>query len=240
MANIHSKHVLGNLVFYDTNGQRWIDAVGGGVSKFLFNTAFMAADDTTGYLSGFTHTAVEAGAGTSTAVLSDNTLLVTTAANEDDGVSLQVIGEAFKLDAATKRVYFGINFQASEATQSDFLVGLAITDTALLGGVTDAVYFECVDGSTDINFVLEKNSTETTSAAPVGTFADATDITLEFIFDGTSVDAWVNGTRQTRLAVTNLPDDENLTPSVEFLTGAASAETMTINWMRAIQIDGTK
>lgn len=240
MANLHSKRIYGNLVWYDTNGQRWLSAIGAGASQFILNTAYMSADDTTGDLSGFVHTAVEAGAGTSTAVLSDNTLLITTAANEDDGVSLQVKGEAVKLDATTKRAYFGISFQASEATQSDFFVGLAITDTALLGGVTDGVYFECLDASTDINFVLEKDSTETTSAAAVGTFADATDIVLEFYFDGTNIDAYVNGTLQTRLAVTNLPDDEFLTPSVEFLTGAASAETMTVNWMRSIVIDGTK
>jgi len=240
MANLHSKRVFGNLVWYDTNEQRWIDAIGPGVTKVILNPAYMPADDTTGDLSGWTHTAVEAGAGSSTAVLSDNTLLITTAGNEDDGVSLQVKGEAFKMDATTKNVYFGISFQVSEATQSDFLVGLCVTDTALLGGMTDGVYFESVDASTDINFVLEKDSTETTSASAVGTLADSTDVTLEFIFDGTYVDAWVNGTLQTRLAVTNLPDNENLTPSIEFLTGAASAETMTVNWMRAIQIDGTE
>jgi hypothetical protein len=236
MANTHSKRVLGNLVFYDTNQQRWIDAVGADVTKFMLNTAYMADDDTTGDLSGFTHTAVEVGAGNSTAVLADNTLLITTAANDDDGVNLQVKGEAFDL-ASGNYTYFGINFQASEATQSDFLVGLCITDTTLLGGMTDGIYFECLDASTDINFVLEKDSTETTSASAVGTFADATNITLEFLFDGTNVDAFVDGVVQTRLAVTNLPDNEQLTPSIHFLTGAASAETMTVNWLRTIQIN---
>jgi hypothetical protein len=149
---------------------------------------------------------------------------------------MQVTGEAFDL-ASGNYTYFGIQFQASEATQSDFLVGLCITDTTLLGGMTDGIYFECLDASTDINFVLEKDSTETTSASAVGTFADATDVTLEFLFDGTNVDAWVNGTVQTRLATTNLPDNEQLTPSIHFLTGAASAETMSVKWLRAIQIN---
>lgn len=239
MANLHSKRIFGNLVFYDGTEQRWVDALGPGVSKFLLNTAYMPVDDTTGDLTGFTHTAVEVGAGDSTAVLADNTLLITTAANENDGVNLQVKGEAFLADATTKRIYFGINFQVSEATQADVLVGLCITDTDLLGGMTDGIYFECLDGATDINFVLEKDSTETTSASAVGTLADATNVTLEFVFDGTSIDAWVDGVAQTRLAVTNLPDNEYLTPSIHFLTGAASAETMTVNWMRAFQIDGS-
>jgi hypothetical protein len=132
-------------------------------------------------------------------------------------------------------VYFGINFQVSDATQSDMLVGICITDTTLLGGMTDGVYFECLDGSTDINFVLEKDSTETTSAAAVGTLADATNITLEFFFDGTNIDAYVNGVVQTRLATTNLPDDEQLTPSIAFLAGEAVAKTMTVNWWRSIK-----
>lgn len=235
MANLHSKRVNGNLVYYDTDGQRWIDAIGPDVTKFILNTAFMAEDDTTNNLSGFTHTAVEAGAGDSTAVLSDNTLLFTAAANENDGVNLQAIGEAFDL-ASGNYTYFGINFQTNDADQVDILAGLCITDTALLGGMTDGIYFESLDGSTDINFVLEKDSTETTSASAVGTLADATNVTLEFLFDGTNVDAFVNGTLQTRLATTNLPDDEQLTPSIHFLTGEAVANTMTVNWWRAIQI----
>ena len=238
MANIHQLWRYGVPIYYDTYRHRWIDAIGDTVDvvKFTLNTAYMPRDDTTGDLTGFTHTAVEAGAGVSTAVLSDNTLLITAAANEDDGVNLQVIGEAFDL-ASTNLVYFGINFQVNDADQVDVLVGLCITDTTLLGGMSDGIYFESLDGSTDINFVLEKDSTETTSAAAVGTLADATNVTLEFLFDGTNVDAWVDGTLQTRLATTNLPDDEQLTPSIHFLTGEAVANTMTVNWWRAIQIN---
>lgn len=240
MADLHSRWLYGNLLYYDKYPYRLIDAQGLGVTKFILNTAYLPVDDTTGDPDGFTMTVVEAGAGNSTAVLADNTLLITSAANEDDGVNLQLKGEAFKLDATTKYVYFGINFQVNDADQVDVLTGLCITDTALLGGLSDGVYFESLDGSTDINFVLEKNSTETTSASAVGTLADATNITLEFVFDGTYVNAYVDGVEQTRLAVTNLPNDEFLTPSIHFLTGEATANTMTVNWWRAIQIDGTK
>lgn len=238
MADLHSKWLFGNLVYYDRYQHRWLDAMGMGVQKFNLNTVYLPVDDTTGDPDGFTMTVVEAGASNSTVALTDGAFVITTDANDNDGVNLQVKGEAFKLDATTKRIYFGINFQASEATQSDFLVGLCITDTDLLGGMTDGVYFRKVDASTSISFVLEKDSTETTGT--VGTFADATNITLEFMFDGTYVDSWVNGVLQTRLATTNLPDNEFLTPSIHFLAGAATAKTMTVNWMRAISIDGTK
>ncbi|MBD3354313.1 MAG: hypothetical protein GF364_22715 [Candidatus Lokiarchaeota archaeon] len=236
MGDLHSRWHNGNLLYYDTYEHRLLDAIGLDITKVLLNPAYMPVDDTTGDLTGWTHTAVEAGASTSTAVLSDNTLLITTAGNEDDGVSLQVKGEAFDL-ASSNYTYFGIKLQTSEATECDLLVGLCITDTTLTGGMTDGVYFECLDGSTDINFVLEKDSTETTSASAVGTLADATDVTLEFVFDGTNVDCWVNGTLKTRLATTNLPDDEQLTPSIEYLNGSAAADTCTVKWMRAIQVN---
>ncbi len=236
MANVHSKRVNGNQVFYDTTEQRWLTAIGPDVTQYIMNMAALSTDDTTGDATEFTSTVVEAGAGTSTGVLSDNTFLLTTAANENDGVNFQSKSEPFDL-ATGNYVYFGINFQTNDATQTDILCGLCITDTTLLGGMTDGIYFECLDGSTDINFVLEKDSTETTSASAIGTLADATNVTLEFLFDGSSVDCWVDGTLQTRLATTNLPDDEQLALSIALLTGEAVANTMTVNWLRAIQIN---
>ena len=147
---------------------------------------------------------------------------------------MQVTKEAFKL-ASGKPCYFGAKFMISDATESDFIVGLCITDTTLLGGLTDGVYFRKVDGATDVKFVIEKDSAETESAALLTAVKD-TYMTLEFFFDGTNIDAYVNGVLQTRLAMTNLPDDEEITPSI-LLTGAAAAKTMTVDWIRAIQIN---
>jgi len=216
--------------------QRWLDAIGPDVFKYILSTVGLPTDDTTGDPTEFTLTPVEVGAGDSTAVLSDGTLLFTCAGNENDGVNLQLKAEAFDF-ASGNLVYFGVSLQVNDADQVDILAGICITDTTLLGGMTDGVYFESLDESTDINFVLEKDSTETTSASAVGTLADDTDIVLEFLFDGTNIDSWVNGVLQTRLATTNLPDDEQLTLSLAILTGEAVANTMTVNWCRAIQIN---
>lgn len=230
---MHSKYLRGNLVFYD--GQSWIDAIGPNVVKFVeefVNTPFEAAD-TPG---AFTVTLVEGGAGETTVALKagadGGVLLITTDAAENDGANIQAKGEAFK--PATYPVYFGCRFKIAEATQSDFLIGLCITDTDLLGGMTDGIYFRKVDGATTLAFVLEKDSTETSTS--YGAIAADTWYTLEFFFDGTNVDWWVNGVAQTRPATTNLPNDEWLTPSVHVLTGAAAAITAEVDWIRAIQI----
>jgi len=235
---VNSKYVNGNLVFVDaSNKQRWLDAIGPGVCKFLedfVGTPFAGADSPAGW----TITLVEAGAGDTTVALvsswTGGAVVITTDANENDGANLQLLGEAFKL-VSGKPLYFGTKFQASEATQSDFFIGLAITDTDILGGVTDSIGFKKVDGATAIQFELNKNSTAT--AANVGVLAAATSITLEFYFDGTNVDCYVDGVLQTRLAMTNLPDDEDLTPSIQFLSGSAGAKSMTIDWIKCIQIN---
>lgn len=234
---LHSRYEKGNLVYYD--GTEWVDAIGANICKFIEDFVNLPVDDTTGDPTAWTMTVVEAGlGGDSTAALKagaeGGVLLITTDNAENDGVNLQLKGEAFKL-ASGKPCYFGIRFKISAATQSDFLVGLAITDTDLLGGVTDGIYFRKVDGSTDVKFVLEKNSTETESAAILT--ADTNFHTLSFVFDGTRAVAFVDGVEQSILAQTNLPNDEFLTPSIHFLTGDAAAITMEVDWVRVIQIN---
>lgn len=226
----------------DTNTWRWYDAWGPSVAKYVTTFASLAADDTTTDPTEFTMTVVEAGAGNSTAVIGDvagGALTITCAAAENDGVSLQLgnpnSGEWCSF-AAEYPTYFGICLQSNDADQSDTFAGVAVTDTALLGGVTDGMYFRSVDGTGVVNFVMEKDSTETSTA--VGTMTDATDITLEFFYWGSNVYVYVDGTLQTTIADTdtNFPNNELLRLSLEYLTGEAVANTAQVRWMRLIQI----
>ena len=225
--SLHSKYINQNLAYYHGHGMRFIDAVGPGIKKLLLDgTKYTAAD--------FTETAVSVGAGTSNIAVGTagaGSLVFTCAAAEDDGIQTQYDGENFKFDGDP--IYFGISLQLNDATQSDFLAGLCITDTTLLGGMTDGLYFQKVDGSTSVTLELEKDSTATSTAA--GTAADATDIVLEFYYDGTNVHWFVDGVQGSSPVTTNLPDDEALTPSIALLTGEAVANTMTVNWCRCIQ-----
>lgn len=235
--SVKSRWVNGNLTFIDgARRQRWLDAIGPNVCRFIedfVGTPFASADN----MAAWTTTLVEAGAGETTVALQDGVggeLLITTDAADNDGANLQVTKEAFKLVSA-KPCYFGVRLKISEVTQSDLLVGLCITDTDLLGGLTDGVYFRKVDASAALSFVLEKNSTETTGA--VLTMVADTYYTLEWFFDGTNIDSYVDGTLQTRLAMTNKPDDEELTPSIHYLTGEAVLHTATVDWIKCIQIN---
>lgn len=238
MADVQGRRIAGNLAYFDKAGhlKRLIDAIGPDVIKWderFLNVGALASDDPLGW----TVTLVEAGAGESTITRTGTFgggLVLTTDANEDDGIEMQLLGEAFKLNSSCKALYFYAKLQASEATQSDFLVGLCITDTTLLGGMSDGIYFEKLDGSTSMSCTTEKNATETQTDS-IGTFAADTDVEVEFYYDGTAVEFFVNGVSVAR-HTTNICDDEDLTPSLQFLAGSTTAKTLTIKQMRAIQI----
>jgi hypothetical protein len=233
---LHSKYIKGNLAYYDTHLKRIIDAIGPDVVKYVDDFVYLPVDDTTGDPTAFTTTVVEAGA-SNTTVTSGNesggVLLITTDANENDGANLQLNGESFEL-TADQHLYFGARVKVSEATQSDLFIGLAITDTDILGGVTDRIGFQSVDGEDALDFVLEKDSTET-KIDDVGTLVADTYYFLEFYFDGTGIEVFVDGVSMSTPVVTNLPNDEQMRVSVQFLAGSTTAKTCSIDFIRCIQ-----
>lgn len=232
---LHSRWINGALAYWDTHQCRIVEAIGPSVNKWDLDPKKLVTNGTS-TISGYTVTVVTGGANDSiavgTAVPGD--LVIVTADQENDGFNVQLQGEGFKL-ASGKPLYFGIKLKISDATQSDFLVGLCETNTTPLTAVDTGAYFRKVDGATACTFVLEKDTTETEGAAAA--IANDTFVTLEFFFDGTSVDYFVDGVLKTRLAQTNLPDDEEVTPTIEVLAGAAANKTLTIEWARCVQFN---
>lgn len=155
-------------------------------------------------------------------------LLLTNTAADNDLVALQKVGESYRF-ASGKKLFFEARFKVSNATQSDVVMGLQITDATPLD-VTDGVFFLKSDDSTTINLLVEKNNTATTTS--VGTLADDTYIRLGFYYDGnSSIQAFVNGTYVATSATTNLVDDEDLTISFAIQNGNAVARTMTVDYV---------
>jgi hypothetical protein len=220
---------------------RLYDAFGENVTKYITQFQSLPADDTTTDPTEFAVTVVEVG-GTSSAVIGDvsgGALTITCAGNEDDGYSMQ-LGNANSgewVDFSVPGVcYFGIKFQVSDADQTEVFFGAAVTDTALLGGVTDAMCFRTTDESATLNFILEQDSVETVTA--VATLTDAADVTAEWYCDETNVTVYINGTQAAQIARTDtsFPDDELLRLSLEVLSGEAAANTCQVRWLRLIQI----
>jgi hypothetical protein len=239
-----TKTVNNATVFYDSAyTDRWYDAIGPDVVKYLQEFVTWPDDDTTHDPTEFVVTMVEVG-GASSAVITDaagGAALFTAAGNDNDGVKLQLGGgsggECVKLDGSYP-LYMGIKFQMADVDQSDLLYGVCITDTSCLDGVTDGLYFRTVDEDAELFIVAERNSFE--SLFEVATLEDATDVTAEFLFDGSHVYVYIDGTRQASFASTipNFPDDEELRLTFEFLSGEAVANTATVKWMRMIHLRG--
>ena len=237
MTDVIQRSIKGNIVYVDESAHlsRLIDAIGPDVIKYDAKNGDFG--ETAGDPAGWTTTVVEVGTGTSEAngsATAGKAIDLITAANENDGVSTQMGGSVFELTSGQES-YFGIKFQINDVTQCDFFLGLAVTDTAILGGVADRIGFESLDGSTDLKFVLEKSTTQTLTAA-LATLVDATDIECEFYWDGAAIEVFVNGVSVATPAITNLPDDVSMRLSLELLTGEAVAQTMIIESLRIIQI----
>ena len=156
-------------------------------------------------------------------------LLITNTAADDDLVALQKVGESYRF-ASGKELFFEARLKVSDATQSDVVVGLQITDTTPLD-VSDGVFFIKADGSTSVSLLVEKNGTATTTSS-VATMANDTFISLGFYYDGaSSIQYSVNGVVKGTSVTTNLPDDEDMTVSIALQNGEAVAKTMTVDYV---------
>ena len=179
----------------------------------------------------WTLTTVEAGGSSASEALTDTDggcLLITNDTNEDDSDFFQKIGESFKW-ASTKDMFFKARFKISDATQSDFVMGLQITDTAPMD-VTDGLFFTKADASTSISFRVEKDNTATsttvgtctTSFMVLGFHYKASDGLFHIFMDDVEIGTSVS---------TNAPDDEELTVSFGIQNGEAVAKTMTLDYI---------
>ena len=241
MADVIGRRIAGNLVYVDKAAhiKRIVGAIGPDVFEY-FNDFMRGPGIDTAFDNEWTVTRVEAGGGESEVTLTDaagGVLLITTDASENDGINMQAIGEHFNLaGTGIRALYFGARFKISDATQSDFFIGLCDTDTDILTSADDSIGFRKPDGSTTVSFVVEKAAAETTATAFT---ADTSYHIAEFYYDADAADleVFVDGTSQGTVAITNLPDEEQRV-SMQFLAGEAVAKTMSVDWVRVVQIGG--
>lgn len=180
----------------------------------------------------WTVTTTEAGAGSATEAASSadgGVLVVTNDAADNDADFFQWTVETFKFIAG-KELWFKTRMKVSDVTQSDFVIGLQITDTTPLA-VTDGVYFRKDDGDAILDCVTIKNSTATTESLS-GLLANDTWVTLGFHYDGKAGIEWfVDDVKRVTTALTNLPDDEELTISFGIQNGEAVAKVLSLDYI---------
>lgn len=182
----------------------------------------------------WTITTVEDGTGDATEALADEdggVLLITNDDADDDSDFFNKVGESFLMEAG-KKAWFEARLKVSDATQSDWVMGLQITDTTPLD-VSDGIFFRKDDGDANIDFVVEKGDTATTASA-IAANADDTYVRLSFYYDGVGlIRYYVDGVMQGSLVDDNLPDDEVLTVSFGIQNGTDAAKTMSVDYILA-------
>jgi len=187
--------------------------------------SFTAAD--------FTITTTEAGAGSATEAIQDaglGVLLLTNAAGDDDLDSLQLVGESATA-VAGKRMWFECRFRTNEATQTDVLVGLVVTDTTPLAHV-NGIVFRSDDGDANIDFATTSTTTSTENA--IATLADDTFIKVGFKVSGTGlVEYFVNDVKQGELT-SDIPTTE-MRITFHIQNGETTAHNMGIDYVRLVQ-----
>ena len=161
-------------------------------------------------------------------------LLLTNAAADDNSTFLDKVGESFLLTAG-KKAFFKTRFKISDATQSDFVIGLQVTDTTPLD-VTDGVYFRSDDGDAFLDFVVRKDATTgSETATAIATLVSDTYLTVAWYYNGKDAVAYyVNDVQLGTLDGSSafLPDT-TLTVSFGVQNGEAVAKTMSVDYVFA-------
>ncbi len=169
----------------------------------------------------------EVGAGGTQALAdADGGVLVLTAdALDNDAVFVQSVGELFTFTAG-KRLVFESRFKVSDATQTDFIMGLQIRDTSPLA-VTDGVYFQKDDDDALLDFHRMSSSVDQ-AATGIHTVVNDTFLTVSYYYDGSSIVAAVNNTVVATLASV-IPPTTELAVSFGVQNGTAGGKVMSID-----------
>jgi hypothetical protein len=168
-----------------------------------------------------------------TIVISDDeiggVLSVTTGSSGNDFCSLQLNGEAFKIQVG-KQCEFQCKMKLDDSDDTRWFIGLATTDTTgtsvgpILDGTTESIGFrQNTDTGQDVYYVCEDNSTETTADTAVDV-ADDTYNTFYWYYDGRStIRFYIDGVKVGE-STTNIPYDDAVTPTIEVHSPTASSK----------------
>tara|TARA_B100000212_G_C27329971_1_gene514152 strand:+ start:124 stop:831 length:708 start_codon:yes stop_codon:yes gene_type:complete len=187
--------------------------------------------------SDWTITTTEGGSGNASEALGDGDgglLVITNDDADNDNDFLQLVKEGFKYEAG-KQLAFKARFKTSDADASDVVMGLQLTDTSPLD-VTDGIFFLLTDGSTTLQFIVEKDGTQSTLDLSTA-MADDTFMSVGFVY--TPADqkfhVYQNNVEVGTVVNTNAPDDEELTVSFGIQNGAAAAKVLTVDYVTAMK-----
>jgi hypothetical protein len=177
-------------------------------------------------------TVTETGSGTKALADADGGVLgILTGASSGDLESYNKVGEGFLL-ASGKKAWFKSRLKVSEATLTDVVMGLQVTDTTPLD-VTDGIYFLKATAGTSWSFIVRKDATTGSLAtASVATLVADTYMTFGWYYDGkSSLEYYINDVKTGTVDPTNYFPDTELTIGFGVKNGEAVAKTLSIDYI---------
>lgn len=194
----------------------------------------------------------QAGAGNATVTVEDDAaggwLKLLNDAADNDLINCQLNGESFKLDTG-KPLVAEWRIRVADVSETDWSVGLAISDVDIGGGVTDGFGFfggtaaGVLDSDVNINAWCGLNSTNTFASNSTNTTktdtgidtADATVVLLQVVWDGVGkLRFYVDGNLKAT-HTDNLPTDEALSPYFYVRNDGAVAQSLSIDYIATKQ-----
>jgi len=181
-------------------------------------------------------------AGSETISDADGGILVVTPANADDDSTyfqwkaydhVDTASEIFTL-ASGKKLWFKARLKCSDATQSDFLVGLQSADTTPLTAPVDAVWFTKDDGDANLDFGMYASSAATLSDTAIASLSDNTYFTVGFYWDGVDTIEYFYNDISQGSSTAAYPSAE-MTISFGVRNGAAAAKVLSMDFVCCIK-----
>ena len=232
---IEAKEVRAATVYHEEGLEyRWLDAIGTDVKKFIPQCGTPLDEF------GIVTLVNSAAAITPNLAVAGELFSILTTAAEYDGACFTLAGESFDV---TKPFYFGIRMKTSDATASEFVIGLGETLIAYMAAAAHTVIaanleiagFHKAGDATVLNAISYVTNVKKVEVA-WGTAMDANFHTYEVFGDGTTIYWYMDGVEvTTTTGSANLPDGD-LTPVLHYRAAAAAAKTLKVAWMRTIQI----
>lgn len=187
----------------------------------------------------WTVTETQAGATQATAAGAGGVLLLTNSAADNDINQIQKNFGSF-LPIVGKKFFLDCQFQLSDATQSDFAIGIQLVnaDGTTLATATDGIFFlKADDAATVTLYSRQDNATGSVNSGAIATVVAATDIRLSAFFDGVdrlyyAVNGAIGGYVTVSAAL--LPNVV-CAPIISLKNGEAVAKTATVNYLYVAQ-----
>ena len=156
---------------------------------------------------------------------------------DDEETHMTALNHGFALDASNARkVWWTCRIKTSDISGTGFFIGLASANGSEEtdgNDLEDSVGFYVVDGaaSTDLTLLTSVGDSETATSLSTAV-ADDTWLTLSWYFNGSSVVAYVNGTKKATVE-SSLPEDGTiLFPAIHAAAREGAANTISVDYVR--------